>query len=206
LVTGERHPVLKGFDKTDIIPFGGILEPVKTDSGAKVLLTFIPVSPTMPPEDAWMRVPKTEIQGLIVNTTTSGSRIAFLPADIDRQFARDNYPDHGNLLANLVRWVSKDEIPLVVEGAGLVDCNIYHQQGHLILHVANLISAGTWRTPIDEFIPIGPIKVKIKLTKDVQGENINMLVSGLKISAAVTNGWSEFKINSILNHEVIVIS
>lgn len=206
IVTGERHPVLKGFDKTDIIPFGGILEPVKTDSGAKVLLTFIPVSPTMPPEDAWMRVPKTEIQGLIVNTTTDGSRIAFLPADIDRQFARDNYPDHGNLLANLVRWVSKDEIPLVVEGAGLVDCNIYHQPGRLILHVANLISAGTWRTPIDEFIPIGPIKVKIKLTKDIQGKNINMLVSGLKISATVTNGWSEFKINSILNHEVIVIS
>lgn len=48
MVTGERHPILKGFDKTDIIPFGSILEPVKTDSGAKVLLTFIPVSPIMP--------------------------------------------------------------------------------------------------------------------------------------------------------------
>lgn len=206
VVSIGRHPVFKGFDKTDIIPFGGLLEPVKTDSGAKVLLTFIPVSPTMPPEDAWMRVPKTDIPGLIVNTTAGGSRIAFMPADIDRQFARDNSPDHGNLLANVIRWVSKDNIPLIVEGAGLVDCNIYHQQGRLILHMANLISAGTWRTPMDEFIPIGPITVKLKLTKDIQGKNINMLVSGQKISAAVTNGWSEFKINSILNHEVIVIS
>ena len=204
MIAGERHPILEGFDKTDIIPFGGMLEAVRTDSSAQVLMTYIPVSPTMPPEDAWMRIRKTDIQGLIINTTAGGSRIAFMPADIDRQFASTNYPDHGNLLANIIRWVSKDNIPLTIEGAGLVDCNIYHQPGRLILHVANLISAGTWRKPIDEFIPIGPITVK--LTKDVQGKNLNMLVSGQKISATVTNGWSQFEINSILNHEVIVIT
>jgi hypothetical protein len=206
IVSGERHPVLKGFDKTDIIFFGGLLESVKTDSGARVLMTFIPESPTMPPEDAWMRVRKTDIQGLIVNTTAGGSRIAFMPADLDRQFAQNNYPDQGNLLANIIRWVSKDNIPLVVEGAGLVDCNMYHQPGRLILHMANLISAGTWRSPIDEFIPIGPITVKLKLTKDVQGKNLKMLVSGQKISADVKNGWSHFQIRSILNHEVVILT
>jgi hypothetical protein len=206
IVSSERHQVLKGFDKTDIIPFGGLLEPVRTDSGAQVLMTFIPVSPTMPPEDAWMRVRKTDIQGLIVNTTADGSRVAFMPADIDRQFARDNYPDHGNLLANLIRWVSKDNIPLIVEGTGLVDCNIYHQPGRLILHIANLISAGTWRGPIDEFIPIGPVSVKIKLTKDVKGEYLNLLVAGQKISAIVKDGWCHFQIQTILNHEVVVIT
>jgi hypothetical protein len=76
----------------------------------------------------------------------------------------------------------------------------------MILHIANLISAGTWRGPIDEYVPVGPISVKIKLTKDVQGKNLNMLVSGQKISATVSNGWSQFKINSILNHEVIIIT
>ena len=206
IVSSERHPVFKGFDKTDIIPFGGVLEFVKTDSRANVLLTFIPVSPTMPPEDAWMRVPRTDIPGLIVNITAGGSRIAFMPADIDRQFARDNYPDHGNLLANLVCWVSKDNIPLIVEGAGLIDCNLYHQPGSLILHMTNLISAGTWRTPMDEFIPIGPISVRVKLAKDIPGKNINMLVSGQKISSVVKDGWCHFQVKSILNHEVIVVS
>jgi hypothetical protein len=205
-VTGERHQVLKGFDKTDIIPFGGSLESVRTDSGAKVLLTFIPVSPTMPPEDAWMRILRTDIQGLIVNSTAGGGRVAFMPADIDRQFATTNYPDHGDLLENIIRWISKDNIPLAVEGAGLFDCNIYQQPGRLILHIANLISAGTWRQPIDEFVPVGPITVKIKLPKDISGKNLKMLVSGQKISATVTNGWSQFKINSIANHEVIILT
>jgi hypothetical protein len=206
LVTGERHPVFKGFDKTDIIPFGGSLDSVRTDSGAQVLLTFIPMSPTMPPEDAWMRVLKTDIQGLILNSPSGGGRVAFMPADIDRQFASTNYPDHGDLLENIIRWISKDNIPLVVDGAGLVDCNIYHQPGRMILHIANLVSAGTWRQPIDEFVPIGPVSVKIKLTKDVQGKNVNMLVSGQKITAAVANGWCQFKINSIASHEVMVIT
>jgi hypothetical protein len=205
-VTGERHPVFKGFDKTDIIPFGGMLESVNTDPGAQVLLTFIPVCPTMPPEDAWMRVKKTDIQGLILNTTSKGSRIAFMPADIDRQFARNNYSDHGDLLANIIRWTSKDNIPLLIEGAGLVDCNLYHQRGRLILHIMNLISAGTWRGQVDEYIPIGPLTVRVKLSDGVSGKNIRMLVSGQKATTSVKNGWCQFRVNSILNHEVVVLS
>lgn len=203
---GERHPVLKGFEETDILPFGSLLESVKTEAGAQVLLTFIPVMPTDPPENAWMRVPKTDIPGLILNTTSNGSRIAFMPADIDRQFANNNLPDHGNLLANIIRWTSKDQIPLVVEGPGLIDCNMYKQPGRLILHVNNLISAGTWRAPIDQFIPVGPISFRVKLTEDVPGKNIKLLVSGENAGAVVKNGWVQFKVNSILAHEVVIIS
>lgn len=205
-VTGERHEVLKGFEMTDILPFGGQLSEVKTEKNARVIFTFIPEFPIYPPETAWMRVPKTNIPGLILNTLSNGSRVAFMPADIDRQFARYNLPDHGNLLANIIRWCSKDEIPLAVEGAGLVDCNIYRQPGKLILHVVNLISAGTWRQPVDEYIPIGPLSIKIRMTSDVNGEYPVLLVAGQKIPAEVKDGWCQFRLNSILNHEMVVIS
>jgi hypothetical protein len=76
----------------------------------------------------------------------------------------------------------------------------------MIIHIANLTSAGTWRAPMDEFIPIGPLTVRIKLTDDVKGEYLNLLVAGQRIPAVVENGWSTFRINSILNHEVIVLS
>jgi hypothetical protein len=89
-----------------------------------VLMTFIPQFPIYPPETAWMREPKTDIPGLILNSISGGGRIAFMPADLDRQFGRYNLPDHGNLLANLIRWAVKDDIPLTVECAGLIDCNL----------------------------------------------------------------------------------
>lgn len=204
-VTGGRHPVLRGFEETDILSFGGILEPLKLDAGAQALLTFIPPFPAFPPETSWMRVPKTDIPGLIVNTTANGSRVAFLSADLDRRFGRDNLPDHGNLLANLVRWTAGDQLPLSVQGAGLIDCYVYTQAGRMILHLVNLTNAGTWRAPVDELIRVGPFQVRVKLPGDLRGRNVKLLVAGRKISARVKNGWSDFEIGSILDHEVAVV-
>jgi len=56
---------------------------------------------------SWMRQLKTDIPGLVLNR-----RVAFLPADIDRLYARGNLPDHAALLANLVRCAANDDIPL----------------------------------------------------------------------------------------------
>ena len=205
-IIGERHAILKGFELTDILPYGGVLAPHNVDSGAQVLMTFIPAFPTHPPETAWMREPVTDIPGLIIHTLSNGSRIAFMPADIDSQFARFNLPDHGNLLANIIQWASKDDFPITVIGPGLIDCHIYKQPGRLIVHLVNLTSAATWRQPVDEYIPVGPITVKVKLPEGLNGEFPNLMVTGQRIVANVSNGWSNFQISSILNHELVVLT
>ena len=198
--TGERHPVLRGFDETDIIPYGGVLEPLKTDPGVTVLLTFVPEFPIYPPETAWMRQPKTDIAGLVLK-----GRAAYLAADLDRRFASDNLPDHGDLLANLVRWAAGDRIPLSVEGRGLVDFNLYTQPGRLIMHAVNLTSAATWRAPIHELIPVGPLAVRVRLPEGVRGQSARLLVAGGAAAPKVANGWASFEIGSVLDHEVVVI-
>ena len=206
-ITGERHAVLKGFELTDILPFGGVLTPLnRVDAGAQTLMTFIPEFPTMPPEKAYMRESKTDIPGLIVHTLPNGSRIAFMPADIERQFARYSLTDHGDLLANIIRWASKDDLPISVTGPGLIDCNIYKQPGRLIIHLVNLTSAATWRQPLEEYIPVGPITVKVKLPEGVSGEFPNLMVAGQRIVSDVSGGWSVFRISSILNHEMVVLT
>jgi hypothetical protein len=203
---GERHHVLKGFDETDIISYGGLLKNINVDGSAEVLLTFIPEFPIYPPETAWMREPKTNIPGLILNNTAGCGKVAFMPADIDRQFGRYNLPDHGNILANLIVWAANDNIPLSVECAGLIDCNMYQKDDSLIMHIVNLTSAGTWRQPVDEYIPVGPVKVKVRLPEGVNAGSLRPLVSLQKIGFTSKNGWTEFVINSITDHEVIVIS
>ncbi|HUX95445.1 MAG TPA: alpha-amylase family protein [Bacteroidales bacterium] len=201
-----RHPVLKGFDETDIISFGGILNPLKLDIGTEVLMTFIPQFPIYPPETAWMREPVTDIPGLIINQTKGNSRVVFLPADIDRQFGRYNLPDHGNLLANIVKWVLNDNIPVSIICPGLIDCNIYQQTGTLILHLVNLTSAGTWRQPVDEYIPIGPVNVKIKVPEEFKCERITLLVGNKEIPFSYDKNLVSFTIQSITDHEVAIIT
>ena len=204
--TGARHPVLAGFDGTDIIPFGGTLQPMKVDEGAVVPLTFVPEFPTMPPETAWMRVVDSGIPGLVVSQTAAGARIAYLAADLDRRYQRELLPAHANLLANLVRWAAKGSIPLSVQGAGLVDCHLYQQPGRVILHLVNLTSAGTWRAPVDELIPIGPLAVRIKLPAGVAGRTARRLVSAGAAAVTVRQGWAELEVKSIPDHEVVVVS
>jgi hypothetical protein len=211
--TGIRHPVLAGFDETDILPFGGTLAPgLTTTEGATVLLTFIPSFPTVPPEVVIMRTSHTTLPGLVVNqvptpvnTGDSGGRVAYLAADLDRRFAMDNFPDHGNLLANLARWAAGERIPLQVQGPGLLDCSLYRQQSRLILHILNLTSAASWRAPIHEFIPVGPLQISIKLPEGIAGKSIKTQVAGQPLAPAIERGTLKFEVKSILDHELIMI-
>lgn len=194
----RKHAILRGFDDTEILPFGGRVGMVKVDAGVEVPLTFVPAFPTNPPETAWMRQPKTDIPGLILN-----GRCAFMPADIDRRYARESLPDYANLLGNVVRWAANGNIPLMVDGAGLFDCNLYTQPGRVIAHFVNLTATG--RMPIDELIPVGPLKVGIRLAAGVRGRSVKMLVADTSAAAAVDRGWVRVNIASVIDHEVLVI-
>jgi len=195
---GRRHPVLRGFEKTDLLPYGGELEPLRVDARALVPLSFVPPFPAFPPETAWMRQPKTDIPGLIIN-----KQVAFMPADIDSRYGRDNLPDHGDLLANLVRWAAGDTIPIEVLGHGLLDCNVYTQPGRVIMHIVNLSNTG--RMPIEEYLPVGPLTIRLKLPKDVSPGHLRLAVSGITIVPKVENGWVAFQLHSVSDHELAIL-
>jgi len=88
----------------------------------------------------------------------------------------------------------------------LIDCCLYRQPGRMILHMVNLISAGTWKAPIDELIPVGPLKVSVRLPKEIRGRQVRLLVSAAATAPEVRAGWCTFTVGSILDHEVAVIS
>jgi hypothetical protein len=197
--------VLKGFEETDLIPYGGTLQPLRVDAGAATLLSLVPEFPVYPPETAWMRESDSGSPGLVVSEAAGGGRVAYLAADLDRRYLRELMPDHANLLANLVRWAAKDSIPLHVEGAGLMDCHLYSQTGRAILHLVNLTSTATWRAPIDELIPVGPFHVKVKLPPGVGGRTARLLVAGGTTPISIAGGWAELQIKSVLDHEVVLL-
>ncbi|HLH74559.1 MAG TPA: alpha-amylase family protein [Chloroflexota bacterium] len=201
----QRHPVLAGFDETDILPFGGRLEVVRPDAKTTIPLTFIPPFPIYPPETAWMGQATSSLPALVLRELPSGGRVAYLAADIDRCFGRDNLPDHADLLANLVRWIMVDRLPLRVTGPGLIDCHLYRQSGRLILHLVNLTCAGTWRAPVHELIPVGPLHVEVRLPEDIPGNSVSFLVADRPPSSSRVAGWVHVEIPPITDHEVVLI-
>jgi hypothetical protein len=203
-ISGTRHPVLSGFEETDILAYGGSLLALRTEPNAVVPLTFVPPFPTYPPETAWMREPKTNIPGLILSEHGK-ARVAYMPADIDRRYAHEHLPDHARLIANVIRWAAHDSLPLGVEGTGLIDCHLYQQPGRVVLHLVNLTSEATWRAPLDELIRVGPFKVTVQLPAQVARPRARLLVAGAQAPVTVAGGKATLEVASILDHELVVL-
>jgi hypothetical protein len=201
--SGERHAVLRGFEETDLLPFGGTLSPLKVDPRAVVPMTFVPPFPTYPPETAWMRQPASDIPALVLSEH-GAARVAYMPADIDRRYAREHLPDHAALLANIVRWAAHDDLPIAVEGTGLIDCHLYEQPARLVLHVVNLTSEATWRAPLHELIRVGPFTIRVRVPRPVRGP-ARLLVSAVERSVRTDGDSSVIELASILDHEVVVL-
>ncbi|MGW1343933.1 alpha-amylase family protein [Kribbella sp. NPDC002412] len=187
----EDRAVADGFDDTDLLPFGGQLELVEATGAA---LTYVPPFPIYPPELSWMAEPRSDIPALVV-----GERTTYLAADLDRQYALHHHPDHGRLLANLVRH---DGIPLQVEGAGVLDCQLYRQGDAHILHLVNLDQGGAWRGRLEELTPAGPFTVRVRAA----GTQARFLVAGAEAEVTAQDGWITVGVDRITDHEVVVLS
>ena len=201
---GSRHAILEGLDGTDVVAFGGSLTPMRVEADARVVATYVPPFPTYPPETAWMRVPSTDIPGIVVSQRGRG-RVVYFAADLDRRYASEHLPDHARLIANAVRWAAAGAMPLEVRGTGLLDCHLYTQPGRLILHLVNLTSEATWRAPLDELIRVGPFDVSVAVPRGMTAATARLLVGGKTVKAAVSNDRAAFTIEAIEDHEVVVI-
>ncbi len=202
---GSRHPVLSGFEETDLLPFGGLYTPIERTSGdAEAPVMVVPPCPVYPPETAWMRTATSSQPAVVLRELPSGGRVVYFAADIDRCYARNPLPDYANLLTNAVRWAVKDHLPLDVHGAGLLDCRLYRQDTRLILHLVNL--TGTDPRPAVEFIPVGPIRVRVRPPQPANpAVPARLLVAETSIQVENEQGWWCFEVPVINDHEVVVL-
>jgi hypothetical protein len=109
------------------------------------------------------------------------------------------------LLARLVRWAVKDEMPLQVEGPGLIDCHLYGQRGRLVLHLVNLTNVSTWRTPVHELVAVGPLRVRVRMPSISSRAKVRSIVADVALRTEGRDRWSEFAVKTVLDHEVVVV-
>ncbi len=158
----NKHPMLNCFEDTDLLPFGGEVLKIKTGGALQQVTSYIPAFPIYPPEFAWIREEAPEVGTILAGTLSSGSRVIYLAADIDRCYGKYLIPDHGRLLAEAVRWASGDKIPVTVSGAGHVNCNVYVQGDCLLIELVNLSGCDVPVGTLTENLSAGLIKIHIK--------------------------------------------
>jgi hypothetical protein len=205
---GRRHPVLDGFDDTDILEFGGHLGPMSVDADRVVLMTYLPPFPNAPIDETYMRVERTDTPGLIVGAFGKG-RVAFMPADFDRRLGLDPIADHHLLVGNLLRWAVGQNPPVLVDGPANVAAILYRQESSLVLHLLNLTGADNQPGVVGRNVPVGPLRVSVELPNPTKGDLANLLTAKQSLAGRiVTRGTGrsfEFEIAKLVSSEVVLI-
>lgn len=203
-----RHPALHHLDGTDLIAFGGRLERIDVaDAAAEVLATFVPAFPRYPPETSWIRQPSNDLPAIVTRLDGSGARIAYLAADLDRCAARDEQPDHLNLLADLIKWAITGRELVRVTGPGALMCHPYTQPGRIVIHLVNTAANSSTPGRADAFHPAGPLTVGVRCgTRRGADVRASLLVAGRDITWERRGEWIEVRVPSVADHEVIELA
>jgi hypothetical protein len=133
------------------------------------------------------------------------SRVVYFPGDLDRTFWEILSPDHGRLLANAVRWAANEDPPVTVEGPGLFDVTAWRQRDSLTVHLVNLTNAMAMKGPVREFVPVGPMRVSIRLPRDARPRRVQLLVAGTVAKADEAGATVTVVVPSVRDHEVVAI-
>lgn len=202
---GERHPILRGLEDADSLPFGGYLQEVTLDDDVEVVATFIPDFPIFPPETSWMREPRTNMPAIVARDGHAGGKLMWFIADIDRCYARDQQFEHAQLLANAVRYALDDQpVVSVMGGHGFITANLYRQDGRHILHLNNRLISAPVPGRQNELIELGPVEVTF--LPETSADNVELTVAGRAVPVTREGNLVRFTVDKVSDHEVAVIS
>ena len=162
-INDKASPLFSGFERTAILPMGGICKKIKAHDGTKVLATYIPQFPIYPPEFSWMRVTKTDVPVITACEGKTGGKTVYFSWDVDCAYGRAALPDHGDLLGNAVKWLLKGKTGVCVECDAYIDFKVYRQQNRLLIHLINSNNTGFAHGYAEKTLPVGPVKITFKL-------------------------------------------
>jgi hypothetical protein len=219
--TGKRHPILEGLDDAMRIINGVFRVDVRPAAAMEFPspLTLIPTYPDLPMEDVYPRVPHTTTRELYLRELPADlsagggrrSRIVYIPWDIDRTFWDVLSVDHGQLLRNAIRWATNEPPPVEVEGPGLLDVTAWRQRDSMTVHLVNLTNPMMMKGPLREPLPIGPLRVRIRVPSGTRASKVHLLTAGTPArvgsveQGSASGGTLTVTVPSVEVHEVIAV-
>ena len=202
--TRVRHPILKGLEHASRIVNGVFRLHVRPDIDFPSPVTLIPTYPDLPMEDVYPRVPRTAIREVYLREI-GPSRVAYFPWDISRTFWEVMAVDHLALLKNTFAWALGEPPVVEVEGPGVIDVSVWRQRASMTVHLVNLTNPMMMKGPLREVLPVGPLRVRVRLPAGPSPKRIQLLTAGSTVQATPAAGVLSVTVPSVDVHEVIAI-
>ena len=141
---------------------------------------------------------------ILCGDTGYGGKVVYFAGDIDRRYCQYNMGDHGDLIAQAVRYALQGKETLKVNGKGYLDCRLYRQEKRFVLHMVNLSGANQFPGFLEEEYTVGPFEVSVK-AEDFSAKQAMLKCSGKTVPVSYADGWITFLVDHIDSQELIVI-
>jgi hypothetical protein len=195
----KQHEILSGFSNTAWIPGAENRVPVAPVDGP--VLTVVPGFVAYPPELSYPVEERTS-EPAVVMRQKGASRLVYFPGDIERTMWKSGHTDLARLLQNSIRWVSRGNAPVTVEGEGVIETFAWETQAGFAVHVLNYTNPAMHRGWLRKFFPIGAQKVKMTLPKGRKVTRVELLRAERQIPFVGGSGTVEFTIPRVEDYEV----
>jgi Hypothetical glycosyl hydrolase 6/Beta-galactosidase trimerisation domain len=199
----QRHPILAGFEETQVLPGAEYRLPVKTRLPQP--LTVIPPYPAFPPEMVYTQTPKTDEPAIVISEEGMSRRI-WLPGDVERSFWKTGNGDLSRLLQQSIRWIAHDRAPVRVTGDGLAELFAWETEAGLAIHLLNYTNPAFAKGWFREVYPLGSQAVRIEVPDGFKPRRVQLLRAGADLRFRQSGAILEFAIPGVRDYEVAVVS
>ncbi len=197
------HPLVEGFSNTNWLPGAENRVPLKRVKNP--VLTVVPGFVRYPPELAYPPVPHTD-EPAVVLRETGASRTAYFAGDIERSYWLTGHGDLLRLLHNTIRWVTRDERVVQVEGEGFIEMFCWETGPGYAVHLLNYTNPDTQHGWMQSVYPLGVQTVRMKLPPGVRVKAVELLRAERSIQFALEGQMLHFTIPRVEDYEVAAIT
>ena len=201
---GGDHPIIQPFADTIVLSAATRLSLVQPLARTETPLVLVPPAPAEPAEYALSELPQIS-RPVMFAREQEQSRIVYFPGDIAHAIWEQNNTDLAGLLANAVRWAHGSEVPVTVEGPGLVDIGVHVLGNMLQVHLVNLTSADAWRGSVAEVVNVGTQELRVVLQPGNAVQDAQLLVSGSNAEYSISDNVLRVTIPQLGTHELVTV-
>jgi Hypothetical glycosyl hydrolase 6/Beta-galactosidase trimerisation domain len=199
----RSHPILTGFADTNWLPGAQNRVPLRPVRDA--VLTVVPGFVQYPPELAYPPIPHTDEPAVVLREIGS-SRLAYFPGDIERTYWLTGHGDLLRLLHNTIRWITRDESVVHVQGDGFVEMFVWETTPGYAVHLLNYTNAHAHQGWLNSVHPLGAQAVSMKVPGGVKVKAVELLRAENGVPFRLEGDLLQFTIPRIEDYEVAAIT
>ena len=199
----QEHPILQGFADTNWLP--GAQNRIPLKSVPDPVLTVVPGFVRYPPELAYPPVPHTD-EPAVVLREAGGSRTVYFSGDIERSYWLTGHGDLLRLLHNAIRWITREERIIDVEGDGFIEVFGWETAPGYAVHLLNYTNPNAHHGWMQATYALGPQTVRMKMPPGARVKSVELLRGGENVEFSLRNDALEFSVPRVEDYEVAAIT